>query len=154
MYALQCNHSNTTAKAGFVNVVGGTLGVAAGCGTNEVVAGTRAEICAARNIVSSGAMAEKVRGPRAMQTGPSTFETPAAMTTSVKGGGKISAATTSLQAGANVVFVADSITLEVASLNIEAGATYTLAGSHSVSGGKVSVDAPTTQYQGKATAQS
>lgn len=141
-YLVQCNQSNTRVTGGFVQVNAAGMGLAAGLGVSESVAGARVEaVGGAYSITAGGTYKDIVTGPKIVQAG--------AAGENAAGNILHNATTAEVKAGVHAVTAGSAITIKASQITIRANSVVagplTIGGSFAVSAG-MAVEAPQVKY--------
>lgn len=146
LYFLRCNLAADTHKASFLGLVGGALGVAAGCGTTESVLGARSEVCGGPRLVTSAMFEDKTYGAKVVDCGAHVLKASGPLVTKVTGAAAIQGGAAKIKGGSGLVIEAAKVTVNAASLSVSGGTSYKLAGTHSASA-NVNLDNSTATYK-------
>jgi type VI secretion system secreted protein VgrG len=142
-YGLQCNQWNTTVQGAFTQVIGATLSITAGLGSNQSVAGARTEVVGgSRSFAAATAYADGTTGAKRITAGAANESAGTDMAFNAGARAQLQAgAAMSIEGGAKVVFEAPTITVKAATLTAKGGSTMKLAGALK-SSSTVKLDAP------------
>jgi type VI secretion system secreted protein VgrG len=151
LYGIQCNQSNTTVAGAFMQMVGGSMNIAAGLGAGENVAAARTMMVGgARSITAAKEHADKVTGAKNVTSGSVTENAAGAYSLEVAGAGTITVGgSADLKGGGKLTVTAPSMTVTVGG-SIKAGKLKIGGGKVQVSGGKTKVQASTIKRSGGA----
>ncbi|MEZ4439198.1 MAG: type VI secretion system tip protein TssI/VgrG [Polyangiaceae bacterium] len=135
LYFTRCNTAMETCKATFSQAIGGAMALAAACGLNESVLGTRSELCAGARVVCAGMFQDKTYGSKTVTCGVNTLTASGTLAHNVTGPASIQAGATLVSSGSGIVIEsAGAIAITAATLSVSAGTSYRMAGVHDASG--------------------